>query len=167
MKLSHPSIAHSHSNLAHWSEPLTASGAAQTCPTCLPSPYNQLTVKDDSRHDLPMQRGVRPSSRHSALGVGTSFDFSNGVLENQFQDSLNNPALQSGFSQLGVRFPGSNDRQDSTFSRKVRRRAADAHFPPFLRVSGTLRKEPPFLTTPTKQPNKSYGTYSQNEDRSH
>jgi hypothetical protein len=39
-------------------------------------------------------------------------------------------------------------------------RAASAQFPPFLRVSGTLRREPPFSNPPTTNQNKICATQS-------
>lgn len=53
---------------ARWPEPLTASGAAQACPTCLPSPANQLTFQDDPRPGRPLMKGNRFAPRHSSIG---------------------------------------------------------------------------------------------------
>ena len=89
--------------------------------------------------------------RTQRKGVLTSFDLSTGVLGNEFRASSNNPAQQIGLSYLRGHFPGSNDRQDSTFSRKKCGRVAVAHFPPILRVSGTLRRKFPFFQ-PTTNP---------------
>lgn len=57
-------MAHPRVGSARWPEPLTAPGAAQACPTCLPSPANQLTFQDDPRHARPFD----PSSRLRAAG---------------------------------------------------------------------------------------------------
>ncbi len=87
--------------------------------------------------------------RTKRKGDGICFDLSTGVLGNEFRDSSNNPAQQIGLSYLRGHFPGPNDRQDSTFSRKKCGRAAGAIFPPLLRVSGTLRREFPFFQPTT------------------
>jgi len=87
--------------------------------------------------------------RTQRKGAGICFDLSTGVLGNEFRDSSNNPAHQIGLSYFRGHFPGPNDRQDSTFSRKKCGRAAGAIFPPLLRVSGTLRSEFPFFQPTT------------------
>ena len=61
-------MAHPRSCSARWPEPLTASGAAQACPTCLPSSTNQLTFRDDSRLGRPLKQGPRFAPRHSSIG---------------------------------------------------------------------------------------------------
>lgn len=53
---------------AHWLEPLTASGAAQACPLCLPSPANQLTSFGDLRPTRPMEKARRFAPEPSPLG---------------------------------------------------------------------------------------------------
>ena len=53
---------------AHGSEPLTAPGAAQACPTCLPSPSHQLTRVGDFRPRCPLQKSARFAPRHFAIG---------------------------------------------------------------------------------------------------
>ena len=68
MKLSRSHMAHSRFYPAHWPEPLTAPGAAQACPTCLPSPANQQTSQGDSRPDRPIERAVRFAPVPSQLG---------------------------------------------------------------------------------------------------
>lgn len=50
---------------AHLPEPLTAPGAAQTCPACLPSPSNQRTFLDPLGHARPFD----PSSRLPLVGL--------------------------------------------------------------------------------------------------
>ena len=74
MKLTLSDISHSRPDCAHWPEPLTAPGAAQACPSCLPSPSNQQTSQGDSRHDRPIERAVRFASVPSQLGGGTRND---------------------------------------------------------------------------------------------
>lgn len=65
----HRSIgAHPRLSPAHGPEPLTAPGAAQACPTCLPSPSHQLTLKGDLRPGCPLQKSARFAPRHSAIG---------------------------------------------------------------------------------------------------
>ncbi len=71
MKLSHFSMAHLRMNAAHGPEPLTATGAAQACPTCLPSPSHQLTFQDDFRPDCPLQKSAPFAPRYSAIGTIT------------------------------------------------------------------------------------------------
>lgn len=61
-------MAHPRFCSARWPEPLTASGAAQACPSCLPSPANQLTFQDDSRLGRPLKKGNRFAPRHSSIG---------------------------------------------------------------------------------------------------
>lgn len=61
-------MAHPRFCPARWPEPLTASGAAQACPSCLPSPANQLTFQDDSRLGRPLKKGNRFAPRHSSIG---------------------------------------------------------------------------------------------------
>ncbi|OJV03545.1 MAG: hypothetical protein BGO12_10075 [Verrucomicrobia bacterium 61-8] len=56
--------------------------------------------------------------RTQRKGAGICIDLSTGVLGNEFGDSSNNPAQQIGLFYLRGRFPGPNDRRDSTFSRK-------------------------------------------------
>jgi|GEM_PF-6832215 len=63
------------------------------------------------------------------IGGVISLDFSAGVLGHGLRDSSSNLARHRELSHLCGRFPESNDRQDSTFSRKKCRRAAGAHVP--------------------------------------
>ena len=67
---------------------------------------------------FPSSPSHKPRLRAKRKGGGICFDLSSGVLGNQFRDSLNDPARQTGLSYLRVRFPGSNDRQECTFPRK-------------------------------------------------
>lgn len=71
MKSSSSRWAHSRPDRAHGPEPLAASGMAQACPSCLPSPSHQRTFHGDLRSEPPKQRGERFASRHSAIGVFT------------------------------------------------------------------------------------------------
>lgn len=52
-------------DLAHLPEPLTAPGAAQACPACLPSPSNQRTFLDPLGHARPFD----PSSHLPLVGL--------------------------------------------------------------------------------------------------
>jgi len=68
MNCSHSHMAHPRLDCAHWPEPLTAPGAARACPTCLPSPANQLTFQDDTRPVRPLNQGVRFASVPASIG---------------------------------------------------------------------------------------------------
>lgn len=68
MRIHRSIIAHPRLSLAHGPEPLTAPGAAQACPTCLPSPSHQLTWIGDLRPGCPLQKSARFAPRHSAIG---------------------------------------------------------------------------------------------------
>ena len=86
--LSH--MAHSRFCPARCPEPLTAPGAAQACPSCLPSPANQLTFQDDPRLGrpfLPSSPSPKPRRRAERIGGVTSFDLS-AESRNEFRDSL-------------------------------------------------------------------------------
>jgi hypothetical protein len=88
---------------------------------------NQLDFPDPlgfARPFLPSSPRPGTPLRAGGIGGGIRFDLSNGVLGNSFRDSLNHPARQAGISHLSGHFPGSNDRRDSTFSRKKRGRAS-------------------------------------------
>ena len=101
----------------------------------------------------PSSPSHKPRLLAKRKGGGICFDLSSGVLGNQLRDSLNHPARQTGLSYLRGHFPGSNDRQECTFPRKKCGGGPLAlTLPPFLRVSGTLRREPPFFKPTTKQP---------------
>lgn len=64
--LTHPRIGS-----ARWLEPLTAPGAAQACPACLPSPSNQLTFRDGSRLGRPfIASSLVPGARLRAQRIG-------------------------------------------------------------------------------------------------
>lgn len=68
MKIHRSIMAHPRMCPAHWPEPLTAPGAAQACPTCLPSPSHQLTGIGDLRLGCPLQKSARFAPRYSAIG---------------------------------------------------------------------------------------------------
>ncbi len=74
MNSSYPPAPHLRFCSAHWPKPLTAPGAAQACPTCLPSPANQLTGHGDMRLARPIERAVRFAPVPSQLGDGTRDD---------------------------------------------------------------------------------------------
>jgi hypothetical protein len=78
---------------------------------------------------FPSSPSHKPRLRAKRKGGGICFDLSSGVLGNQFRDSLNHPARQTGLSYLRLRFPGSNDRQECTFPGGKCGRAAFAQFP--------------------------------------
>ena len=61
-------LAHPRPDRAHWPEPLTAPGAAQACPSCLPSLSNQRNLEGNLRPDRPIERAVRSASVPSQLG---------------------------------------------------------------------------------------------------
>lgn len=61
-------MAHGRFHFAHWRQPLTAPGAAQACPACLPSPANQQTSQGDLRLARRIERSVRFTPRPSQLG---------------------------------------------------------------------------------------------------
>lgn len=64
--LTHPRI-----DSARWLEPLTAPGAAQACPACLPSPSNQLTFRDGPRLGRPfIASSLVPWARLRAQRIG-------------------------------------------------------------------------------------------------
>ena len=135
-------MAHPRFCPARWPEPLTASGAAQACPSCLPSLANQLTFQDGPRLGrpfLPSSPSPKPRLRAERIGGVTSFDLSSGVPGNEFRASFKHPARPFGLSHILGHFPLSNDRQDSTFPTE-KRQAEKTRSSAALRVSGTLRE---------------------------
>ena len=58
----------------------------------------------------PSSPSHKPRLLAKRKGGGICFDLSTGVLGNQFRDSSNDPARQTGLSYLRGHFPGSNDR---------------------------------------------------------
>lgn len=96
---------------------------------------------------LGSARPFFPSSRLQVFGLrwkrigGPDFlNLSTGAVENEFRGSLEHLGRTSRISDRFAHFPRSDARQDSTFPRGKCGRAAAAHFPPSLRVSGTLRE---------------------------
>lgn len=118
-------------------------------------PANQLTCFDPlrlARPFLPSSLSSKPRLRAERFGGLNLLDLLCGVPGNPFSASLHTPARVSGLSISAVILPGPNDRQDSTFPRKVRRRAAGAHFPaipPRVRRApeGVSRSLNPYPTT--------------------
>ena len=84
---------------------------------------------------FPSSRSPKPLLRAKRKGGGICFDLSSGVLGNQFRDSLNDPARQTGFSYLRGYFPGSNDRQDSGLSPDWSRARIAGGFPRARQIS--------------------------------
>jgi hypothetical protein len=109
----------------------------------------------------------KPLLRAKRKGGGICFELSSAVLGNQLRDSLNQPARQPGLSYLRVRFPGSNDRQECTFPGGSAGGPLSLNFPPFLRVSGTLRRESHFFTPRITNQSKTYATPSKTRNRPH
>jgi hypothetical protein len=110
-------------------------------PCLLTESANQLNFSDQRLHrflpSLPC-----PDTRLRRERIGSiCFDSASPLPETPVQASLTHLLRRTEFSHLCGRFPGSNDRQDSTFPGGKRERAADAIFPLALRVSGTLREE--------------------------
>ena len=100
--------------------------------TAFAEPANQHTRFDfliSARPFLPSSLSSKPRLRAERNGGLNPLDLLCGVPENLFPASLHTPARASGLTISAVILPGPNDRQDSTFPRKVRRRAAGAHFP--------------------------------------
>ncbi len=96
---------------------------------------------------LGSARPFFPSSRLQVFGLrwerigGPDFlNLSIGAVENEFRGSLEELGRTYRISDRFAHFPRSDARQDSTFPRGKCGRAAVAHFPPSLRVSGTLRE---------------------------
>ena len=102
---------------------------------------------------FPSSLSPKPLLRAKRKGGGICFDLSSGVLGNQFRDSLNHLARQTGLSYLRVRFPGSNDRQECTFPRKSaeagRWRSLSRHS---CACQARFGGSHLFSTPPTKQP---------------
>jgi len=137
-------IAHSRIGSAHWPVPLTASGATVTRPSCLPSPANQL-ILGYSCSNCPIERLPRRAPGSSQLGSSILLDSSTETLGNGFRVSsshLPDRAEDSPFrsfspfrTTVSIRtFPGG----------KVPCGSLSLIFPPFLRESGSLRKDSTF-----------------------
>jgi len=65
---SHRHPSHTRSPVAHCSHPLTAPGAAQACPLCLPVGSNQRTCDGDLRLGCPVAKSFRFAFRTFQLG---------------------------------------------------------------------------------------------------
>ena len=132
-------MAHPRFCPARWPEPLTASGAAQACPTCLPSPANQLTFQANPCLGRPLKKGNRFAPCHSSNGGWTSFDLSSGAPGNEFRVSLNHPARPFGFPTFAAILLRQMTVRIALFLRKSAERKKHC-FSAALRVSGTLRE---------------------------
>ena len=111
-----------------------------------PFPFAHDPNQRSSPDALGGARPLDPSSPLPSVGLGTAriggrkfLDPSNGAGRNEFSSSLMNLIRTGRIADRCALFPRSETRQDSTFPRGKCRRAAAAHFPPTLRVSGTLR----------------------------
>lgn len=142
MKTSRFSLAHLPRYCAQWPQPQTAQA-------------NQRSFADL----LESARPSHSSSRLPLVGLrenGTSdftyFDPSTGVLGNRFRDSLKHSVRRAGLITFAVVFPGRDDRQDSTFSRKKFWRAAGAHFPAVPARVRHASEGVPFFKVTNKQP---------------
>ncbi len=135
--LSH--MAHSRFCSARWPEPLTASGAAQTCPTCLPSPANQLTFQAESRLSRPLKKGNRFAHRHSSNGAGPLSTSQAEPPETGSGSPSNTRPDHSGFPTSSFIFLCQMTVRIALFLRKSAERKKRC-FSAALRVSGTLRE---------------------------
>ena len=141
----HPSIDNSTERQPAASSPRIPATGALIGGRCSGSPGLRVLAPLPSA-DAPNQRSSsptlgldRPSHFSSRLpsvrlrGNGTGdfirFDLSNGVLGNHFRDYSQTSVRPAGSSYLRGHFPGRNDRQDCTFSRKKCGRVAGAHVP--------------------------------------
>lgn len=107
-------------------------GLRPLVPPVLANAANQRSFTDPLGSARPfVESSLVPLARLRVQRIGgvISRDFPPGVLGHRFRDSSNDLARHSELSDLRGRFPGSNDRQDSTFSRKKCRRAAGAYVP--------------------------------------
>jgi hypothetical protein len=108
---------------------------------------------------FPSSLSPKTLLRAKRKGGGICFDLSSGVLGNQFRDSLNYPARQTGLSYLRGHFPGSNDRQECTFPRKSaeagRWRSLSRHS---CACQARFGGSHLFSNPPTNNRNKVYGT---------
>jgi len=64
----HHQFSHPHPCAAHCPHSATAPGAAQACPTCLPTGSNQLTIMGDFRLGRPVENSFHFAVRTSQLG---------------------------------------------------------------------------------------------------
>ena len=82
-----------------------------------------------ARPFLPSSPSPKPRLRAEEIGGGNPLDPFAEVPEHPARSFLSTTAQTSGIPISAVVLPGPNDRQDSTFPRKVRGRVARAHFP--------------------------------------
>jgi hypothetical protein len=139
-------------------EPLTAPGAAQACPACLPSPSNQRTSVTTNARSARLKEA--PAARPCLFQTGgfTCLDLSTGVLGNTFRASLKHPSRPAGFSHLRGRFTRSKRPSGLHFSpEKCGGGPLALIFPPVLRVSGTLRRSRRISNSLTNNPDKAHG----------
>lgn len=61
-------MAHLRPVCVHWLHPLTAPGAAQACPACLPVGANQRTLEGDPRQNRRIEKAVRFAPEPSQIG---------------------------------------------------------------------------------------------------
>jgi hypothetical protein len=111
-----------------------------------PLPFAPDPNRRSSPDALGVARPLDPSSPLPSVRLGAArvggrdiLDPSNGAGRNEFSGSLMNLLRTGRIADRCALFPRSETHQDSTFPRGKCRRAAAAHFPPALRVSGTLR----------------------------
>lgn len=119
MRASRSSLAHLPKYSAQWPQPQTAQANQRSFADLL-----VLARPSHSSSRLPLV-----GLRENGTGDFTCIDISTGVLGNGFRVSLNHSAQLAGLLTFAVVFPGRDDRQDSTFSRKKFWRAAGARFP--------------------------------------
>lgn len=103
---------------------------------------NQRTFADQPGNDRPFlpSSPSKPRLRAKRIGGLTSFELSIGALGNEFQAPLKTLPDRADILTFAVVFPVPDDRQDSTSPGGMCPRAAIAHLPWFLRMSGMLRK---------------------------
>lgn len=123
-----------------------------------PNQRNSTDLLGFARPFLSSSLSSKPRLRAERIGGLTSLDLSTGVLGNGVPGLLGTPPRLVGFCHLGGRFPGPNDRQDSTFSRKKWRRDADAQFPADPARVRHASEGVTFSQNPTTNPNKTYDT---------
>ncbi len=140
-------VPHLRSDRADSTKPLTATS----------NPRTYLHLFDGAHPSDPSSPGQSAGFRAERIGGPILGDFANGAFGNQSQGSSIDRSRKVSILDLLGRSTGRNDQRDSTFPGGKCGRAAGAQFPPFLRVSGTLRNDPPsgnFSTQP--QPKNHY-----------
>ncbi len=130
-------------------------------PSAIAAVPNQLIFPEQSgsiRPFFPSSLSPKPRFQTKRNGGGNCFDLSCGVLENKLQDSLKDLPDRPGFLTFAVIFPDQMPVRIALFPGKSAGGSLALNFPPFLRVSGTLRRESPFSKTPTTNSDRTYGT---------